>query len=941
MSLPLDETLRHLDDCECCEGISGETPARVENRPGLSAVAYRVGTHAQFKETMLARLSGSRQGALRALTTRADEDFTVALLDAWAVVGDVLTFYQERIANESYLRTATERLSVAELARLIGYRLRPGVSASVYLAFTIEDAPGALGPAANLGSSAQVVLEPPPPVPVPAGVKVQSIPGPGETAQTYETAEGIEARPEWNALRPRLTRPQLVASASGSVLLAGTATEVQKGDTLLIVENATTRQTKVAQAVKTLEVTTGDGRKVEHTRVDFGTTPALQAAPAPQLPPGSLTDFPGGTELDDGVVAQIVSKRWSAEDLSALAEVQGWTEASLAAGINEFVSRRALVPDRGVFAFRQRAAIFGYNAPKWDSLPVSMRVGQSVAQYKPGATGAPEFDKYVFVAAAFPTSWEGKTLEEDTPASGGQRKIDLDSTYQNIAKEGWVALKAPSGSGFEEATFKIKDVAEVTRSDYAISGKVTRLKVEAASVFDADFKLRTTAALVRSEQLTPADVPVEGVVSGGSVTLDRAYLGLKTGRPVILIGARSDLPSEIASETRALKEVRVEAGLTVLVFDKELTYSYIRASVTINANVAQATHGETVEEVLGGGDAAQPFQSFTLRQPPLTYTSAETDTGSQSSLEVRINDLLWEEVTSFYGRGPAERIYVTRTNTEGKTTVTFGDGRTGARLPTGQENVKAKYRKGTGLGGLVKAGQLSQLMTRPLGVKGVVNPSAAAGGGDPELLEDARSNAPLTVLTLGRVVSLQDYEDFARSFAGIAKALATWVWTGERRAVHLTVAGAGGALVDPAGDVGKKLLGALRAGGDPRVPLSIESFQPRFFILAAAVKVDPAHLPDKVLRAVETTLRESFSFASRSFGRSANLSEVMALITGVEGVVAVDVNDFYATDAPPAAGEPRVRPRLEARRPRPGTDATFPAQILMLDPRPLTLEVMP
>jgi hypothetical protein len=163
MSLPLDETLRHLDDCECCEGISGETPARVKNRPGLSAVAYRVGTHAQFKETMLARLSGSRQGALRALTTRADEDFTVALLDAWAVVGDVLTFYQERIANESYLRTATERLSVAELARLIGYRLRPGVSASVYLAFTVEDAPGALGAAANLGSSAQVVLEPPSP----------------------------------------------------------------------------------------------------------------------------------------------------------------------------------------------------------------------------------------------------------------------------------------------------------------------------------------------------------------------------------------------------------------------------------------------------------------------------------------------------------------------------------------------------------------------------------------------------------------------------------------------------------------------------------------------------------------------------------------------------------------------------------------------------------
>ena len=41
----------------------------------------------------------------------------------------MLTFYQERIANESYLRTATERVSLQEMGKLIGYRLRPGVAA--------------------------------------------------------------------------------------------------------------------------------------------------------------------------------------------------------------------------------------------------------------------------------------------------------------------------------------------------------------------------------------------------------------------------------------------------------------------------------------------------------------------------------------------------------------------------------------------------------------------------------------------------------------------------------------------------------------------------------------------------------------------------------------------------------------------------------------------
>ena len=73
------------------------------------------------------------------LTTREASDSAIALLDAWATVADVLTFYQERIADEGYLRTATERRSVLGLARLVGYALRPGVASTAYLAYTIEE----------------------------------------------------------------------------------------------------------------------------------------------------------------------------------------------------------------------------------------------------------------------------------------------------------------------------------------------------------------------------------------------------------------------------------------------------------------------------------------------------------------------------------------------------------------------------------------------------------------------------------------------------------------------------------------------------------------------------------------------------------------------------------------------------------------------------------
>ena len=179
-----------VNTCNCCDGLAVETPVEITNRPGLNAIAYRVGTHSQFKESLLARISLSGQSSLKSLTTRNDTDFSIALLDAWAAVGDVLTFYQERIANESYLGTATERFSVLEMARLIGYELRPGVAAGTYLAFTLEDAPAPFGPLIGIDHSANA-KEGLPPIPIKTGTKVQSVPGPGEKPQTFETTENI------------------------------------------------------------------------------------------------------------------------------------------------------------------------------------------------------------------------------------------------------------------------------------------------------------------------------------------------------------------------------------------------------------------------------------------------------------------------------------------------------------------------------------------------------------------------------------------------------------------------------------------------------------------------------------------------------------------------------------------------------------------------------
>ena len=194
--------------CACDGGVTSLTPASLANLSGRSALAYRVGTHGSFTATMRAALA--RQAALAGLTTRKEDDPSIALLDAWAAVLDVLTFYQERIANEGYIRTATEQRSVLELARAIGYELNPGVAASAFLAFTVDE---------TEGSPAAVTLE--------AGTKVQSVPGQDELPQIFETTETFDARRDWNTLTPQAAERLEPRIGTTTISLQGTADQPQ------------------------------------------------------------------------------------------------------------------------------------------------------------------------------------------------------------------------------------------------------------------------------------------------------------------------------------------------------------------------------------------------------------------------------------------------------------------------------------------------------------------------------------------------------------------------------------------------------------------------------------------------------------------------------------------------------------------------------------------
>ncbi len=267
-------------------------------------------------------------------------------------------------------------------------------------------------------------------------------------------------------------------------------------------------------------------------------------------------------------------------------------------------------------------------------------------------------------------------------------------------------------------------------------------------------------------------------------------------------------------------------------------------------------------------------------------------------------------------------------------TVKFGDGVTGARLPTGNENITARYRVGIGMSGMLAANQINLLMTRPLGLKDVTNPTAPTGAEDPEHLEQARQNAPLTVLTLDRIVSLQDFEDFGRAFAGIGKAQATWLWDGEKRLIHLTVAGVDGGTVPPSSDLYRNLSTAIDGARHTDQRVVIGSYRSTLFDAEAKLLVDSAYVFENVENAVAQALVEAFSFANRSFGQAITASEIIAVAQKVAGVVAVDLDKLHFH------GSSSLQQRLPAGIAQWQGHQIKPAELLTINPDGIKLTPM-
>jgi hypothetical protein len=929
-------------DCGCCAGIEIDTPAAKFNRSGLPAIAYRVGTHTDFKQTLLARLSSTDYPALEQLTTRASDDYTIALCDSFAVLADVLTFYQERIANESWLGTASERRSVLMLARLLGYQLSPGVAAGTALAFMLESAPGMPSLAAQ-------------PVTIPVGTRAQSIPDPNQDPQTFETIAPAAARVEWNAIPAQKSERVVIQKGLSELYIAGTATQLAPGDAIVVVGS---------DREKNSGSTLWDLCWIEDVEVD------------------------SAHDLTHIVLSEALGAAWDAKDPGAQ-------------GIKVYVFRQRAAlfghnaPDANLIRTWNNAQLFdpaasGATNYEWKRFALyttdnEFDLDSSYPKAVPGSWFALVGAKLAGGGSFTPfTQLFRVTTAKQTPraAFGISAKItrlsareveDKDFPHlitvglrqtQVLAQSDELKLvERPLAYPFYGDKLALGELQPHLVPDQlvAVSGKRQRIAFGADTTGISFVGLATRKPLPGESFLmkSPPQAQLKtGLIPAPPELLDPAEksqrvllwhlqdhdgTAIDVTAPVDVIRLQPALKddatvSEVCAIAHGALGVTSDPDRTTIVLNAPLGCCYDRSTVTINANVAPATHGETVGEIAGSGNAAAVNQSFQLKHAPLTYVSAADPDGRAATLQVRVNDLLWHEVPSLYGRGRLDRVYTIRQDDDSRSTIQFGDGRQGARLPSGLNNVRLAYRKGIGAGGNLRAGQISMLLTRPLGVKAVVNPSAPTGGQDPEALADARKNAPLHVLTLERAVSIQDYVDFARTFAGIAKAYGVWIEDARARGIYLTVAGPGGAAIPQGSDTMKNLIGALRRYGDSLLPLSVQGYGVTTFKLKAKLKVEDDADPEKVTMAVAGALRNAYSFDARAFGQSVTIDEIYATIQNVPGVAAADIDQLYRTDTGPAPSEPQ--PRLLAALPDIKGASVTAAELLTLSDAPLDFGVM-
>lgn len=323
-------------------------------------------------------------------------------------------------------------------------------------------------------------------------------------------------------------------------------------------------------------------------------------------------------------------------------------------------------------------------------------------------------------------------------------------------------------------------------------------------------------------------------------------------------------------------------------------------------NIVLADHGETLPPELLPPVVEPARYRPALARQGITYAagfdpaaSATQVAGTQSLATLPAITLssasgAWTPVRDLLNSNRFQTEFVAESDSANATYLRFGDGRTGRR-PLPGEQFTATYRIGGGAAGNIGADALAHVVMDGSGVLGVRNPLPAAGGVEPESLQEVRQYAPQAFRRQERAVTTDDYAAVAERHPDVQRAVATRRWSGSWYTIFLTVDRRRGLPVDAVFEEElRAFLERYRMAGQ-----DLEIDGPRYVSLDLAflVCVEPGYFASNV----KAALLERFSSRVRpdrttgffhadnfTFGQPVYLSQIVAAAMAVPGVRWID-----------------------------------------------------
>jgi hypothetical protein len=314
-------------------------------------------------------------------------------------------------------------------------------------------------------------------------------------------------------------------------------------------------------------------------------------------------------------------------------------------------------------------------------------------------------------------------------------------------------------------------------------------------------------------------------------------------------------------------------------------------SITVTAN-----QGVTVANEVIGTSNGESSQVFKLSKTPVI----------EKSVSLTVNGVTYTQVPYLIDYQNYDPVFSTYTNAQGITYVVFGDNVSG-RIPPVNAQITATYRIGGGTSGNVGVNTIKFILTNGVSGLSVLNQyisasdsGAASGGGDFESTDAIRVNAPLSLRTLERAVSLSDYANLCIK-GGAAKAVAIAdVYTSVT--VYFAPFGDKGVTGDGVtpSTVFNNTVTSLRSYLNNKIPANTTiTFQPPSYVNAfidADITVLPQYKQSLVLSEVTAKLDTLFQFDNVIFADRVTINDITSAINSVPGVAFVETTKIVRSD---------------------------------------------